>query len=53
VMLVKDFLSGVEDKYDNRLLKNRLTVEGNVIAIIYSDPLIIDENDLTSKDFIT
>lgn len=52
-MLVKDFLSGVEDKYDNRLLKNRLTVEGNVIAIIYSDPLVLDENDLTSKDFIT
>lgn len=52
-MLVKDFLSGVEDKYDNRLLKNRLTVEGNVIAVIYSDPLILDENDLTSKDFIT
>lgn len=49
----KNFLSGVEEKYDKRLLEGRLTVEGNVIATIFADPLLIDELDLTSKDFIT
>ena len=50
---MKDFLTGVEDKYDKRLLEGRLTIEGNVIACIYSDPLILDEIELTRKDFIT
>lgn len=50
---MKNFLLGVEDKYDKRLLENRLTIEGNVIACIYSDPLLLDELDLTSKDFVT
>lgn len=50
---MSNFLSGVEEKYDKRLLEGRLSVEGNVIATIYADPLIMDELDLTSKDFIT
>ena len=50
---MKDFLTGVEEKYDKRLLEGRLTIEGNVIACIYSDPLILDEIELTRKDFIT
>ena len=49
----KSFISGVEEKYDKRLLEGRLTVEGNVIATIFADPLLLDELDLTSKDFIT
>lgn len=51
--MAKHFLSGVEEKYDKRLLEGRLTVEGNVIATIFADPLILDEIDFTSKDFIT
>ena len=35
---MKQFISGVEDKYDKRLLEGRLTVEGNVIATLFSDP---------------
>ena len=51
---MSEFISGVEEKYKNdKLLKNRLTVEGNVIATIYNDPLILDEVELTSKDFLT
>lgn len=50
---MSNFLSGVEEKYDKRLLDGRLSVEGNVIATIYADPLLLDEVDLTSKDFIT
>lgn len=50
---MKQFISGVEDKYDKRLLEGRLTVEGNVIATLFSDPLLLDELDLTSKDFVT
>ena len=49
----RNFIAGVEEKYDKRLLEGRLTVEGNVIATIYADPLVLDELDLTSKDFIT
>lgn len=49
----KNFLSGVEEKYDKRLLDGRLTVEGNVIATIFADPLLIDELDFKNKDFIT
>lgn len=48
-----DFIAGVKEKYDSRLLEGRLTVEGNVIATIYRDPLILDECDLKSTDFIT
>jgi len=50
---MKQFISGVEDKYDKRLLEGRLTVEGNVIATLFSDPLLLDELDFTTKDFIT
>lgn len=50
---MKNFISGIEDKYDKRLLENRLTVEGNVIGCLYNDPLMLDELELTAKDFIT
>lgn len=50
---MKNFISGVEEKYDKRLLEGRLTVEGNVIGCIYNDPLMLDELELSTKDFIT
>ena len=50
---MKNFISGVEEKYDKRLLEGRLTVEGNVIGCIYNDPLMLDELELSAKDFIT
>lgn len=50
---MKDFITGVEEKYDKRLLEGRLTAEGNVIALLFADPLLLDELELTSKDFIT
>lgn len=47
------FISGVEEKYDKRLLENRITNEGNVIACLYNDPLLFDDYDFKSSDFIT
>lgn len=47
------FIAGVKEKYPEELLENRVTVEGNVIAVIYQDPLILDESHLKSSDFIT
>lgn len=46
------FLTGC-DKYPEELLKGRETVEGNVIACLYKDLLLIDETNLDSDDFIT
>ena len=48
-----NFISGVAHKYDKRLLEGRLTVEGNVIACIFSDPMYLSDYDLSTKDFIT
>ena len=52
-MQMSDFLSGVEEKYPELLLKGRLTVEGNVIGCFFQDPLLLDETTCTPDDFIT
>jgi hypothetical protein len=49
---LKGFLSGCE-KYPEELLDGRKTVEGNVIACLSKDLLLIDETSLTSRDFIS
>lgn len=51
--MTSKFLSGVEEKYPKELLEGRLTIEGNVIGCIYQDPLIIDECDFATTDFVT
>ena len=48
-----DFITGVLDKYPKELLKCRVTVEDNVIACIMKDILLLDEANLTYRDFIT
>ena len=47
------FISGVTDKYDARLLENSLTTEGNVCGILLSDLTFFDDCGLESKDFVT
>mgnify|MGYP003308960218 CR=1 FL=1 len=47
------FISGVVDKYDARLLENSLTTEGNVCGILLSDLTFYDDCGLESKDFVT
>lgn len=47
------YIAGVTEKYPEQILKGRITIEGNVIACIYADPLLIDETDLKVKDFLT
>lgn len=47
------FISGVCDIYDTRLLKNSLTTEGNVVGILLSDLTLFDDCGLENKDFVT
>lgn len=47
------FINGVCDIYDNRLLKNSLTTEGNCIGILLSDLTLFDDCGFESKDFVT
>jgi replicative DNA helicase len=47
------FITGVDKRYPKEVLDNRDLCEGNVIAIIYKDILILDEIDLKSSSFIT
>lgn len=47
------FISGVCDMYDARLLKNSLTTEGNVVGVLLSDLTLFDDCGLESKDFVT
>ena len=49
----KDFVVGVLDKYPEELLTNRINIESCVIACIWKDVLLIDESNLSSKDFVT
>lgn len=49
----QQFISGVCEKYDNRLLENSLTTEGNMIGVLLSDLTYFDDCGLEPKDFIT
>ena len=47
------FIGGVCDIYDSRLLKNSLTTEGNVVGVLLSDLTLFDDCGLENKDFVT
>lgn len=47
------FISGVCDKVDERLLENRLTIEGNAVAIFLQDLTAYDDASFVSEDFLT
>ena len=49
----KQFISGVCDLYDHRLLESSLTTEGNVCGVLLSDLTYFDDCGLESKDFVT
>lgn len=50
---MSNFLTGVESKYTKELLKNRISIEGNVLGCFFKDMLLLDEVNLTYKDFLT
>lgn len=50
---MSEFLVGIENKYPKEILEGRLTIEGNVVACLAKDMLLVDESKLTSEDFIT
>lgn len=47
------FITGITEKYPSELLEGRISIEGNVIASLWKDCLLIDECELETKDFIT
>lgn len=47
------FIVGCTDKYPKELLKGRKSIEGNVIGCLFKDPLLIDETQLETKNFLT
>lgn len=47
------FVSGVFDLYDERLLESRLTEEGNICGCLLNDLTLYDDCGLSSKDFVT
>ena len=47
------FITGVCDIYDERLLESRLTEEGNVCGALLKDLTLYDDCGLTQKDFVT
>lgn len=47
------FISGVVDKYDKKLLVGRLTAEGNVCGCLLQDLTYYDDCNLEQKDFLT
>ncbi len=47
------FVTGIQEKYGDKLLENRMNVEASVIGVIYKDNLILNDFDLTVKDFKT
>lgn len=48
-----EFIAGVKDKYPDALLKGRISVEGNVIACLMKDMLLLDDSKLKPDNFIT
>lgn len=48
---MEGFITGC-NKYPEKLLENRIAVEGNVIACLAKDLLLIDETTLDTKDFL-
>ena len=49
----RDFIVGVCDKYDNKLLEKRREIEGNTIGCIAGDLLLIDDSMLKPSDYVT
>lgn len=47
------FITGVDKKYPEEVLKDRVSIEGNVVSCLWKDPLLVDEVALESNDFIT
>lgn len=49
----ENFIVGVCDKIDTRLLEDRLTIEGNAVAIFLRDLTLYQDMNFKPEDFIT
>ena len=51
--MANDFLQGITERFPKELLKGRLQVEGNVIACLMKDMLLLDDCGLNRDFFFT
>lgn len=49
----EQFLPGVVEKYNEKLLEGRVAIEGNLVACFFKDLLLIEDNELNIRDFKT
>lgn len=49
----KEFITGVTNKYPDKILDKRMEIEGNVIASIYNDCLLLDDLKFSKNMFLT
>lgn len=47
------WVRGIKEKYPKELLDGRQYAEANVVGLIFKDPLLMDELDLSAKDFVS
>lgn len=50
---MSDFITGIENKYDKRLLNNRIKTEAAVIGCIYKEPMLLDDSGIKRDMFIS
>ena len=50
-----NFIVGVTDKYPEELLNGRLTIEGNLVALLFKDPSLYDDigSDINEQTMLT
>lgn len=51
--MASDFLLGIEDRFPKKILEGRLLIEGNVVACLMKDLLLLDDSDLERDNFIS
>lgn len=51
--MADDFLMGISERFPSEILKGRMLVEGNVIACLAKDLLLVDDTHLSNEYFIT
>lgn len=48
-----NFIIGIPEKYDVRLLMNRVTIEGNLVSLLLQDLTCYDDNHFDYRDFVS
>ena len=51
VVIDKEYITGVKEKYPVSLLKGRIETEGNVISCFFKDMLLLDDTTFKKERF--